>query len=227
MKLIEHVYAIKNLVSSGIPSDDHSYSERFIAHLLSVSRAMLIERKADKYSFISDQSFQTLCVAMELGSFHNCCEGPQDDCKILKSVVPLPKMLTTRWGNFIKVMYLDGEVIPETSISKNRFTEFSLTDTKLKDGWFINDNHLYILNNKELVLVLMNGLFSDPNQIAELNCSTTNSDICPDYLSEEFPIDADLIDPMYKMTLEILLTSYKLPKDEINNAREDKGQESR
>lgn len=96
MTLLEHVYAIKNLLSQGPSSDDFSYSNRVIAHFLQVSRAKLIERKADKYRFISDQSYQSLCVDLELGNFHNCCDKADLECKILKSVKPIPKFLNSR-----------------------------------------------------------------------------------------------------------------------------------
>lgn len=126
MTLNVHVYAIKNLLSHGPVSDDFSYSNRLIAHFLQVSRANLIEKKADKYHFISDQSYQSLCVSLELSSFHNCCDKPDQDCKILKSTTPIPKFLNSRWGNFLKVLDLSGRVIPEYNLTQNRYSKYSL-----------------------------------------------------------------------------------------------------
>lgn len=37
-------------------------------------------------------------------------------------------------------------------------------------------------------------------------------------MSENFPIDSDLIEPMYKLTLQFLLQSEQLPTDKENNA---------
>lgn len=96
MTLREHVFAIRGLITKGPASDDTAYSLRFIAHMLNVVRAILTEQKADKYTYISEQSYQSLCVPLELGTFHNCCEITDVECKVLKSVDPLPKFLNTR-----------------------------------------------------------------------------------------------------------------------------------
>lgn len=96
MTLLDHVYALKNILSHGPSSDDFSFSNRLIAHFLQVSRAKLIEQKADKYYHISDQSYQSLCVTLAPANFHNCCSAADLDCKILKSTLPIPKFLNSR-----------------------------------------------------------------------------------------------------------------------------------
>lgn len=96
MTLLEHVYAAKNMLTGGITSDDFSISNRLIAHHLYAARATVTERKIDKYHFISEQSFQSLCLTLELSQFHNCCEDIQLDCKVLKSTISLPKFLNSR-----------------------------------------------------------------------------------------------------------------------------------
>lgn len=217
MKLVDHIYAIKNLVSQGPSSDDLGFSNKLIAHFLQVARALLTEQKADKYRYISEQSYQSLCVPLALGSFHNCCDGPTDLCKVLKSTIVIPKFLNTRWGAFIKVMDVSGEVIPAISLTQSNLQKYGRTK-KFKAGWFLHDNHLYIINNTELVLVLLNGLFDKPSEISLLNCNTGNGGACASELDSEFPIDPDLIDPMYKMVLNYLLQSRQLPADKENDA---------
>ncbi len=96
MKLIEHTYAIKNLLSHGPSSEDHSYSNRLIAHFLQAARSRLIRQKIDKYNFLSEQSYQNLCVPLELDNIHDCCDVPDMDCKVLKSSIIIPKFLTSR-----------------------------------------------------------------------------------------------------------------------------------
>lgn len=218
MKLIEHIYAIKNLLSRGVPSDDFAYSNRLIAHFLQTARGTLLERKADKYHFISEQSYQSLCMDLELSSFHNCCNTPEfDDCKVMKSVVEVPKFLNSRWGNFLKVMDLSGNVIPEFSLTKKKYSKYALTPPGT--GWFMHDNHVYIVNNDYLEKILLNALFDDPENVHELNCPNTGG-TCEDYLQQEFPIDTDLISDMYKMTLMFLSESSKMPNDTENNSKD-------
>lgn len=218
MKLLEHIYAVKNLINRGVASDDARFSNPLIAHLLKVTRSKLIEAKADKYYFISEQSFQSLCVSLELGTFHNCCTAPDVDCFILKSTLKIPKILNTRWGDFLKVLTLDGRTISKTSMTANSLAKYSLTNKIPRIGWFIHDGYLYIINNSKIETILLNGLFADPKEISDLNCSATNNN-CPDLYEEEFPIDSDLVDAMYKLVLEYLYRGYTLPEDGENNAR--------
>lgn len=219
MQLITHIYAVKNLINKGVASDDSRYSNALIAHILKIIRATLIERKADKYYYISEQSFQSLCMPLELGKFDNCCIDFEDEeCFILKSTIKIPKTLNTRWGDFIKITDLIGNVISKTSVTANRFAKYSITNKTPKTGWFIHDQHLYIINNKKLELILINALFSDPTEIENLNCNNTNSD-CPSIYEEEFPIDSDLIDSLYKLTIQYLENGMRLPEDNENNAR--------
>lgn len=96
MTLLDHVYATKNLFSRGVASDDFPLSNRLIAHFLQIGRALLIEQKTDKYHFISEQSYQSLCVNLELSQFHNCCNDVELECRVLKSTIAIPKFLNSR-----------------------------------------------------------------------------------------------------------------------------------
>lgn len=216
MQLKNHVYAVRNILSKGTASKDTSFSLRLIAHYLNVARALLTEQKADKYTYISEQSFQSLCVPLELGSFHNCCDYPGANCQVLKSVSPLPKFLNTRWGDFAKVMTLSGEVISKGSPTMNKYAAYTVSNNPPKASWFIHDNHLFVLNNKFLEVILLNSLFDNPTEITQLNCSNTG-DVCEDWLDAEYPIDPDLISPMYQLTLQFFTTSFNLPKKDVEN----------
>ncbi len=222
MTLKEHTQAIRNIITKGQASDDSAFSLRLIAHFLNIARAILTEQKANKYTYISEQSFQSLCVPLELSSFHNCCSIDTVDCKVLKSVNPLPKFLNARWGDFAKVMTLVGEVISKSSPTTNKYSAYTISNNPPKAGWFIHDNHLYIINNKELEDVLLNALFNNPIEITQLNCPANNTSTCPDWYDAEYPIDPDLVSPAYKLALEMILTSYRLPpQDTINDAQDN------
>lgn len=221
MTVKEHVYAIKNLLAHGKISDDFSYSDRLIYHFLQVARGRLIEQKADKYRFISEQSFQNLCIDLELSSFHDCCGVDYTfDCLILKSTTIVPKFLNSRWGNFIKVMMLDGEVLPEINITNNKYSSYSITQADIRPGYFFHNNRLYVVNDKHLRKILLNGLFDNPVEVSLINCSTEQDQSTCDYMSSSFPIDPDLVDPMYRLCLELLLKSLQLPQDIESNAKD-------
>lgn len=114
-------------------------------------------------------------------------------------------------------MDLEGRVLPEINLTQNRFSEYALSTQTT--GWFIHNNYLYLVNNKVLIQVLLNGLFNDPEEIHNLNCPGTDSN-CPTYMEEEFPIDSDLIDSMYKLAIDLLLLASKQPIDTENNFRD-------
>lgn len=220
MTLLEHVYAVKNILAHGAPSDDFSYSNRLIAHFLRVARSFLIEKKIDKYNVISDQSYQDLCLTLEEADYHNCCDfvTVSDECKLMKSTAAIPKFLNSRWGNFMKVTDLVGNTIPETTMTQSRFSIYALSPkASIQTGWFMHDNYLYVINNSFLEKVLLNALFDNPAEIHDLNCAVTETN-CSDFQDEEFPIDSDLVQPMYTITIEFLLKGMQLPKDNENDA---------
>lgn len=221
MNLLTHVYAVRNLLSKGASSDDASFSLRLIAHFLRVARGFLIEQKANKYNFISEQSYQSLCLDLTKGQFHNCCDGPTSKCVLLKSTTKIPKFLITRWGDLAKVMTLDGKTIAKTSLTASRLSKYSLTNKDPKPGWFIHDGYLYLVHNTNLEKILVNSLFEDPSYVSEVNCATGQNN-CPGYLEEEFPIDPDLVPALYNLTLNYLTNSLNMPpKDMTNNAKDD------
>lgn len=216
MKLLDHVYAIKNLLANGPASDDFSISDRLIAHQLKITRARLTEQKIDKYHFISEQSYQDLCVDLIEGNYHDCCDGPVLDCTILKSSIELPKFLNSRWGNHLKVTDLTGRTIREFNLTQQRYSKYALSP--VEEGWLLHNNRLFVLNNKDLTKILVNALFNDPEEIANINC-TQDATNCTGYLEAEFPIDSDLIDAMYDLTLRKLLNTIGIPQDLENDAR--------
>lgn len=114
-------------------------------------------------------------------------------------------------------MDLSGNVIPEFKITQNKYSAYSLTPTST--GWFMHNNKIYLVNNKVIEKVLLNALFDNPEAIHSINCPASGTN-CPEYFAEEFPIDADLVDPMYRMTLELLSKSYSFPNDIENNAKD-------
>lgn len=111
---------------------------------------------------------------------------------------------------------MDGTIISESNITQNNNAKYSLTNKGLKDGWFIHDNYLYILNNHKLKKLLVNGLWSSPEDISNYNCPNNEPCFTDD---SEYPIDSDLIVPMYKMVLDFMKVSYQFPEDNQSDSR--------
>lgn len=114
-------------------------------------------------------------------------------------------------------MDLAGNVIPEFSNTSTRLSEYALVTPK--EGWFIHDNHLYVVNSTVLEVVLLNALFDNPQEIYDLNCPNSPEG-CVDFMDTEFPIDSDLVSPMYDITFRTLSRSYAIPRDNENDSTE-------
>lgn len=68
-------------------------------------------------------------------------------------------------------------------------------------------------------------ILEDPSDVNEFCGDCLEEDVsdnttnCYDEWDGEFPIDADLVVPMYDLTIEQLAKMYKFPVDNENNAR--------
>ena len=133
---LEHVYAIQNIINRGVKSDDARISNRLIEHFLNASRSILVKQKLDKYQPLSQQSYQTLCIPLEEGSYHDCsCVTVDLGCKVLKSTCELPTELVKRWKSSMTIQFLDGRTIDRISVRSKNNSPYSLTQaTNPKEG---------------------------------------------------------------------------------------------
>lgn len=221
----EHVYAIQLIINGGPITDDLPFSNRLVEHFLKISRSVLLKRKLDKERNISLSNYQTICMPLEVESYHDCdCLPIDNDCKILRSVDKIPNYITPNnpAGSHIRVEYLDGKNIGQISLSSFSNKKHSRTPQDIVT-FFIRDNYIYIVGTLDLKLVLVSGIFEDPEKLETYSdCGDSIGDTStPCYITDtrEFPIDAELVAPMYEMTLQFLGVSTKYPNDTANNAR--------
>lgn len=117
-------------------------------------------------------------------------------------------------------MGLNGEVISKTSPTRNLLAQYTLTNNPPSTGWFIHDNHIYVVNNTQLATVLLNSLFQDPAEISKVNCETSNTG-CVDWYDTEYPIDPDLVEPAYMLVINKFLQAQSLPpSDDVSDAQD-------
>lgn len=220
MTILEHVYAIQNIINKGAKSDDARLSNELVLHYMNVSRVLLLKREADKRKAHNPANFQGLCIPLCESNWIDCCNYPTDlDCPILKSTIKIPRAMTGRTNLYIKVSYFSGKEIGRTTHRSFRYNEYSLTK-KDKPGWFILNDYLYIAGvpHNKLKAVWVDALFEDPTAIADIT-TCNDGEACYDPDTEDYPIDGHLIEPMYKMTLQYLSNAFRFPEDNANNAR--------
>lgn len=212
----EHIYAILNIYNAGPSSDDSIIPEPLVLHYMNVTRSLLLKRKADKGA-LSDRNKQSFCLDLVPSKFFDCsCIMPEHNCIILRARQPLPEYLSTKDKALIEVRLLDGTVLNQTSYTTLKKASFSRTGEN-KISWFIFNSFLYVVGSLKLEKIVVSGVFDDPLSVSKfVNCEEGGS--CYDDLSA-YPIEPDLIHPMYTMVLDMIIPTKNLPQDDENNAR--------
>lgn len=218
--LLVHVYFLQNLLNKGVPSDDTRLSNRLVAHALKQSRSKLLKQKLDTSIRISESNYQIICVPLEQHTFHDCsCITDNNECLILRSTENIPKYMMGKMGSTLQARYLDGRNIPMISITSNELAEYSLTANN-KIGYFMDAERFYILNNLKLREITLKAIWEDPEEVEDFNALTCDQvEDCPDVMSDEFPIDSELVYPMYQLSIDLLGYSYKFPEDTRNDGK--------
>lgn len=227
MTRTEHIYAVQNVINRGPQTDDNRFSNRLIGHFMDVARGILIKRKQDKDQILAEDNFQAICMPLELTTFHDCSCVPNQNCLILKSKYQLPKQITSKSGSTLMVRLFDSTPIGMTSVSAQSRAEYSRipqSSNPLENlRFFIFNRYLYILGSTKLKGVLVFGLFEQPNNVADYNIcdeqGEESSDPCYSIEADNYPIDIDLVMPMYDMVKQMIADSNKFPEDNENNAR--------
>jgi len=225
----EHVYAVQNIINRGAQPDDNRFTNRLVHHFLLVVRSLLLKRKIDKNHFVAPENFQSICMPLIETTFHDCDCVPNLDCKILRSKYKLPKQLVGRTEGSVRVTYFDGNPIGLTTIasfSKNQYSRTSTFSGNEKDKvfGFLYDGYVWIVGTLSLGGIMVHGLFENPDDVQDYSIcdSDGNEDdnsVCYDPETDEFPIDAELVMPMYQETIRMLTVGNQFPEDNENNAR--------
>lgn len=214
----EHIYKLRTFIKQH--SDDTLYSDEFLYSLLKDARNLLLERENKKFNKDSEFHKQVVCMPLIIDTYHDCdCLPFEVKCKVLKSKYPLPKVLTGRNKELIKVMTIDGyNEIPFTYSTDLKNLKYTRTKKKgLKYGIF--NNYLVIFNNLQLKIVLIEGVFEDPLELQSISyCDENNIEqTCYDINESDFPIKGSLSFPMYQICLDILKIPLQLKEDDTNN----------
>ena len=225
MRLGQLIADIQAAINTGKRSDDASISDRAIFSLLQSTRNLLIKTKADqqKNQNISNSNYTTLsCILMEKVSLVDCpCIEASTCKKILRSKYPIPKLLSTYFGDIVDyVSTVDGSLqFNKSGILELNQIEHYQTPYDTND-WFLEDNYLYVKPSKKLANIERIRM--------QLNC-TTNEDliknkvVCSSY-DLDFSIDGDLVDMLREKVIGHIF-NYHLRNfnDDINNTSNESG----
>lgn len=223
MTTLQHIYAVKTIFNSGIPSDDSKISNSLILHYLKVHRARLNREKLNKMQGILDTSYQSFCLDLEKVTYHDCDCTVDPDCQILRSTLKLPEYIEASKVSSLKIRFLNGRNIDRSYILSNKYSKYSNTNQDKVIKYFIDNGYVFLLNTLDLTKIAAKAVWVNPEDLEVFKSCQSNTP-CYNSLTDNFPIDADLIDPLYKLTLESLRLAYQFPEDTENDSRDIKVQ---
>lgn len=189
-------------------SDDQyaDLSDLSIYKLLADARAVLLGRRIDKGRTTSDLNKIPICVPLEKTKYFDCTCIPQGlDCYVLRSTFKIPNVFMKGNKPLMDVMTIDGSQhfgrINPMRLKKEK--EASRVPNRI--GYQLFDGYLYVFGTTSLPLVVVNGLWVDPADLADIeDCTNTSDEPCFDVYTSEFPLEPDLNRYMYDMVEEAL-----------------------
>jgi len=197
------------------------YTDSQLFSIFSNAAALVSTRALEKGTNHSFWNTKWYCVKLVEDFSHPCPECYPIGCKVLKSVYKIPRPLQVRNRDLIRVATLDHK---ELHMIMPYERQAKLTDEffqNVKMATFVND-HLIVYSRNKPVVVLVSGHFNDITEWAEIPvCDDSGSetgDFCYNPLTDEFPLDSDLVQPAYEECLKLLGFSLKVPHDNTNNS---------
>lgn len=223
MTAAQHISAIRNLMNQHSERES-PFTDEFLYHIFNTAALRLIRQKLDRNFKTSDWNTKIYCIALEAGTIHNCECLPS--CTVLKSVYPIPKPLTSRNRDLLKVHTLDHRDIAYMNPS----TAYTYQYDEVRQNrlsYSIIDGHVVLWNadttNVVPRAILVSGYFEDVSQWSGVQACDENGvptgTACFDIFTEDYPLDNDLVDPAYRLTMELLRMPITIPDDRINEQR--------
>lgn len=217
MTYTDHVAAIRNLISKGAASKDLRITDRLIGHFLNIARASVINK------YPSTSNWQTICVDLEEGTLSDICTDcvlPETCTSLMRSIATIPNTVTNTKEPVV-VRTIDGNIISKGSLQNQKHKKYSLTQQSNNISWFIYNQSLYVISDRLIPTIFVDGIFASPDEISNLtNCTdSSTSGNCFDG-SMLYPIDAKAVNAVYELTMRMLSQAYRFGEDRSTDARD-------
>jgi len=229
MLIEEIIQRIQSLYSKGVESDDSRLTSRHIYNKMVSVRNKLISQQANKKQKINQWNYQTIsCIEMIRVEKHDCPCLPPLGCHIWRTKYKLPKPLSNLNNHLVQsVTSIEGSMIfsevlwhQVKYLSGNKYTS-------TKSVYFIQNEYLYVASKSSPKVIAITALFQEP--LDAINYPTLCKEQCEDcqecidILSQEFPIDADLIEPLIQECVQELVVMFsQVLEDKRNTSSDDK-----
>lgn len=201
-------------------SDDSNYTDEYLFFVLNNARSQIMYQYINDNKDLSAWLYQRFCIKLCPSTFMECNCVPFDfACTVYRSEFPLPKPISSNSNDILKISELFGDHIGKVSESSNRYVKHRMHKSNMY--YMIGDvrgqKYLFILSNKNIPpkYIKAEGIFQDPSEVEYAACTEEQ---CFNPQGVGFPIENHLVNGLYKMALEFLGVSLKMPEDISNNS---------
>lgn len=217
----ELVYLILDEIK--LNTDDAQFTEDHIVFLLNKYRAFILkQRYSDIKKYIPESNYQEICI--DLIQTPAISGEPCEGGTYLRSKIKIPYLIKIGNPMLYPIDYYQGDI---TYISRermryvghNKYLQNIIYASIGPDGYlyFKSSNPQYLYLEK----VKMQGIFEDPKDAINLQCSNTEESKLCDILDYNFPIEEALVPPIIELILKELVSAEYRPEDKQNNADDD------
>ena len=166
------VFEILNIAASGPVSDDFRMSRNPIAQFVHECRSTLISQAIQKRQDLSDVWIQRIkkvnLSKVDTAEYTTIDTG----CDILRTTVKIPRTIEVDNNNLIiSVTGLDGEPISKLNYFRSRHKSYAKFTGKNR-GWFLRGDYIYVVQEKDLKYISINGIFEDPSELGSFISTT-------------------------------------------------------
>jgi hypothetical protein len=216
----ELIYDIRSIIAPKI-TDDDNLSELQIRFWIKSSRAVLIRRDYEKGRAINPDIIQSLgCVEVVQVDSSEC--GLSTGCVVLRTKCQIPNTIEGSFTNMItrvgpaSTMLKSYPIKPYSRLpwlNKDKFTK-NITKAALHNGY------IYLVSSKQLEgIINIQGVFENPEEVS--NFTTCEGEACYS-LDNKYPLGAHLIDALKQMVVELAMSRYNIPNDEVHDNSDNK-----
>lgn len=172
MKYAEHLSNLRNSIKE--VSSESDFTDSLLYSYWKMGRANFLSQKAKRKDHIPRTNWHTFCIELEAGKSHDCSCVPVG-CQVLKSIYEVPGVISSRVGEYLQVLTLDGSPISYKTEAEKKSDK--LDDIK-KDtlGYMVFNRKLVIWDDRlALKAVQCRGIWSDPLAWQDIQLCTDTS----------------------------------------------------
>lgn len=216
MNLRQIIYDIREAFN--LESDDSSVTNRYIEYLVERAREFILDQKhSDPRNIISESTFQTLHVPINIGAESSIKVPP-----IIKTTGIVSSAMKAYGvnvaGTLLNVPLNVVSIDRLPYVGNSQFTQDKIFCAVSPDGTLIlnSKNNMH----KMIDVVMLRALFANPREVFEIE----HPDL--DFLDAKYPITDIILNDVRKIVDAKLSDKLNYNKDNINNGEEDRNKNS-